>query len=50
MDWIDLAQDGGQVEVSCEHGNELSNSIKYWEVLECLDKWGFSIMIELHDS
>jgi hypothetical protein len=30
MDWIDL----GPVEGSCEHGNELSDSIKCWEVLE----------------
>jgi hypothetical protein len=29
MDWIDLAQDMG----SCEHGNEPSGSIKFWEVL-----------------
>jgi hypothetical protein len=34
MDWIDLAQDGGPVEGSCEHGNELSGSIKCWEVLQ----------------
>jgi hypothetical protein len=33
MDWIDLAQEG-PVEGSCEHGNELSGSIKCWEVLE----------------
>jgi hypothetical protein len=32
MDWIDLAQDRDQC--SCEHGNELSGSIKCWEVLE----------------
>jgi hypothetical protein len=30
MDWIDLAQDQG----SCEDGNELSVSTKYWEILE----------------
>jgi hypothetical protein len=29
MDWIDLVQDKG----SCEHGNELSDSIKCWEDL-----------------
>jgi hypothetical protein len=29
MDWVDLAQEG-----SCEHGNEPSGSIKFWEVLE----------------
>jgi hypothetical protein len=33
-DWIDLAQDRGQWEGSCEHGNETSGSIKYWEVPE----------------
>jgi hypothetical protein len=31
MDWIDLAQ--GPMEGSCEHGNELSVSIKCWKVL-----------------
>jgi hypothetical protein len=29
MDWIDLAQEG-----YCENGNEPSDSIKSWEVLE----------------
>jgi hypothetical protein len=29
IDWIELAQEG-----SCEHGNESSGSIKYWEFLE----------------
>jgi hypothetical protein len=33
MDWIDLAQDRGPVEVSFEHGNDSSGSIKYWQVL-----------------
>jgi hypothetical protein len=28
MDWIDLAQDMGPVEGSCEHGNEPSGSIR----------------------
>jgi hypothetical protein len=28
MNWIDLAQDRGPVEASCEHGNEPSGSIK----------------------
>jgi hypothetical protein len=28
MDWIDLAQG------PCEHGNEPSGSIKYWEIFE----------------
>jgi hypothetical protein len=31
-DWIDLAN--GPVDASCEHGNEPSGSVKYWEVLE----------------
>jgi hypothetical protein len=34
MDWIDLAQDRDQWRGSCEHGNEPSGSIKWWEVLE----------------
>jgi hypothetical protein len=34
MDWINLAQDRDQWEGSCEHGNEPSGYIKYWEVLE----------------
>jgi hypothetical protein len=33
MDWIDLAQDKGPVDGSCEHGNEPSGSVKCWEVL-----------------
>jgi hypothetical protein len=33
MDWIDLAQDRTSGE-SYEHGNELSGSIKCWEILE----------------
>jgi hypothetical protein len=27
------------VEGICEHGDEPSNSIKYWEVLELLHNW-----------
>jgi hypothetical protein len=27
------------VEASCEHGNEPSFSIKYWEVFEWLHNW-----------
>jgi hypothetical protein len=34
MDWIDLAEDRGPVEVSCEHGDEPSGSLKCWEILE----------------
>jgi hypothetical protein len=34
MDWINLAQDRGQWEGSCGHGNEPLGSIKYWEILE----------------
>jgi hypothetical protein len=26
---------------SCEHGNETSDYIKCWEVLECLHNWQF---------
>jgi hypothetical protein len=37
--WIDLAQDKGPVEGSCEHGNEPSGSINCWEVLEWLHNW-----------
>jgi hypothetical protein len=29
----------GPVEGSCEHGNELSGSLKYWEVLVWLHNW-----------
>jgi hypothetical protein len=36
MEWIDLAQ----VEGSCEQENELSGSIKCWEVLELLFRKG----------
>jgi hypothetical protein len=39
MDWIHLAQDGDH----CEHGNQHSGSIKYWEVLE------FSRRAQLHE-
>jgi hypothetical protein len=37
--WIDVAQDTDQLEVSCEHGNETSGSIKCWEILEWLHSW-----------
>jgi hypothetical protein len=33
MDWIDLVQELGPLEGSCEHDNESSGSIKCWEVL-----------------
>ena len=36
MDWIELAQDGGQVAESCECGNETSVSMKCWEFLDRL--------------
>jgi hypothetical protein len=39
MDWIDLAQDRDQWRGSCEHGNEPSGSIKFWEILEWLRNW-----------
>jgi hypothetical protein len=34
MDWINLAQDWGPVEGSCEHGTEPSGFHKMLEVLE----------------
>jgi hypothetical protein len=34
MDWIDMAQDTGQVAGSCECGNESSGSIKRGEFLD----------------
>jgi hypothetical protein len=34
MDWINLSQDGDRLEGSCEHDNEHSVSIKYWEIHE----------------
>jgi hypothetical protein len=34
MDSIDLAQDRGAVEGSCEHADKISAFIKYWEILE----------------
>jgi hypothetical protein len=36
MDWIDLAQDKGAVESPFEHGDAISGSLNYWEVLEWL--------------
>jgi hypothetical protein len=33
MDWINLVQEG-LVEGSCEHGNEISGSIRCWDILE----------------
>jgi len=34
MDWIDLAEDKGQVADTCECGNELGTSTKYGELLD----------------
>ena len=34
MDWIELAQDRGQVAGTCEYGNESSGSIKSREFLD----------------
>jgi hypothetical protein len=34
IDWIDFGSEYIQVEGSCEHGNEPSGSIKFWEVAE----------------
>jgi hypothetical protein len=42
MNWIDLAQDRGPVESSCEDGNEALGSIKCWETLGCCKTGGFS--------
>jgi hypothetical protein len=39
IDWIDLAGDRDQWRVFVEHGNEPSDSIKCWEVLEWLYNW-----------
>jgi hypothetical protein len=39
LDWINMAQDGGPVAASCEHGIEPSGSIKFWIVLEWLHNW-----------
>jgi hypothetical protein len=42
MGWYGLNRYGsgeGPVEGSCERGNELSGSIKRWEVLEWLHNW-----------
>jgi hypothetical protein len=33
-DWIVLAEDRDPVEGSCEHGDEPSRSLKFWEILE----------------
>jgi hypothetical protein len=45
MGWHGLDRSGsgqGPVEGSCEHGNEHSGSIKWWEVLEQLHNWQLS--------
>jgi hypothetical protein len=39
VDWIDMAQNRGPVEGSCDHATEPSVSIKSWEVLEWLHNW-----------
>jgi hypothetical protein len=39
MDWSGSGR--GQVEGSCECSNELSGSIKCWEVLEWMHNWWF---------
>jgi hypothetical protein len=38
VDWVGLAGQG-QVESSCESGNEPSDSIKCWETIERLHNW-----------
>jgi hypothetical protein len=42
LDWLGSGQ--GPVEGSCEHGNEPSGSIKFWEVLEWLS-FAFIILL-----
>ena len=42
MDWIDLAQDRGQVAGTCECGNERSGSIKCGEFFDGL-KTGYAL-------
>jgi hypothetical protein len=39
MDWINLVQNRNKWRGSCERGNEISDSIKCWEVLEWLHNW-----------
>ena len=36
LDWFDLAHNRGQVEGFCEHGNKISDSIKFQEFLDPL--------------
>ena len=38
-DWSHLAQDRGQVTVSCKHGNQCSDSVKYGELLDYIWKY-----------
>jgi hypothetical protein len=39
VDWIGLVQDVGQLESSCEGGNEPSGSIKCSETIKWLHNW-----------
>jgi hypothetical protein len=39
MDRILLTQKQGQAASSCDHENEVSASIKFWEILEYLRDW-----------
>jgi hypothetical protein len=39
VDWIGLAQDRGQVESSCECGDEPSGSMKCWKTIVWLHNW-----------
>jgi hypothetical protein len=36
------------VEISCEFGIELSDSIKFWETIESPRNWGLSSSAQLH--
>jgi hypothetical protein len=42
VDWVHLVQDKGQLEGSCELGNERSNFIECWELLEWQNNWRLS--------
>jgi hypothetical protein len=43
LDWSGSEQ--GQVESSCECGNELSGSIKFWESVDWLYNWSSSAQL-----
>jgi hypothetical protein len=47
LDWCGSGE--GPVEGSCGNGNEPSDSIKYWEVLECLHNLRLLKRAQLHE-